>query len=127
MLGNYRAPLISAEIEGELSHPFEETLFDLDGSATYLIDGKHVEAVARGSVFLDESQRLKGLMLTIEDVDFGQRGLSLVTLDEQGRLDTSAAQAFAYTSREFKMSHPMQMNCETSPYVEKAPLDWLPF
>ena len=49
-LGEYTAPLRSLQLEGELSDPFEDTLYDFEGTARYAIEGKTLTAPTRGSV-----------------------------------------------------------------------------
>ena len=128
-LGEYTAPLETLELTGDLSEPFKDRLYDFAGTALYRIEGKSIEAPARGSVFLDKSLKPVGLMVTVDDSNFDRnRGLSVDTLDENGMLDYSDNLAFAYTSRAFKLSHPTSMDCSTSPPSEPKGLwDWLLF
>jgi|GEM_PF-1817360 len=128
-LGEYTAPLETLELAGDLSHPFKDRLYDFAGTARYRIEGSSIEAPARGAVFLDKSLKPVGLILTVEDSKFARnRGLSVSTLDEDGMLGYSEDLAFAFTSRAFKLSHPMSMDCRTSPPSGSEDLwDWLPF
>ncbi|MBB3033640.1 hypothetical protein [Alteriqipengyuania lutimaris] len=128
-LGEYSAPLHSLRLEGDLSDPFEDTLFNFEGTARYKIDGKSITAPVRGSVFLDDSLHPKGLIMTVEDRKFARNdGLSIITLDDEGTLDYSEDLAFAFVRPEFKLSHPMAMGCSTGPPPEaRELLDWLTF
>ena len=111
-LGRYRAPLASLTMTGDLYSPFRETLYNFEGKAKYSIEGKSVSADVRGSVFLDDSGRLHGIIITLEDANFGRYGAKIVTLDEEGLLDYSRERAFVYTTKEFKLSHPLSMSCD---------------
>ena len=111
-LGEYRAPLQRLSVKGTLSDPFMREKFDFRGRGEYVIEGAAKSADVKGSVFVDEAGGVLGLFLVVEDQKFGHWGkLNVLTLNEQGILDYSDERAYAYASREWRMSHPLDMKC----------------
>lgn len=98
-----------------MSRPFEGRLFNFNGTANYVIEGKSNSTDARGSVFLAADRQVDGLSLEIIDDNFGKSGLRISTLNEDGKLDYSRTQAFAYVDKAFKLAHPMTVICSVTP------------
>lgn len=111
-LGEFKAPIQSIELSGYLEDPFEGTLYDFSGQAFVQISGIKRRSDASGSMFLSEQKEINGLVLNFKDRGFGREGLKVVTLNETGMLDSSSAVAYAFTSKDFKLSHPLDFSCK---------------
>lgn len=121
-MGEYSGLIETLEIAGALRDPFQETLHRFEGRARYQIGDALVTANARGSMFLDPEGadgspgEPIGMIITIIDAKFTGGELKVITLNEGGTLDFDTERAFAFSSRDFRLAHPLAMRCETSPY-----------
>ncbi|MEL6485520.1 MAG: hypothetical protein AAFQ13_00050 [Pseudomonadota bacterium] len=112
-LGQYSGPLEAISFEGTLSDRSGE-LYRFDGRSRFRIEGQELSADARGSVFIFTTSQVDAFMFTVEADGFGRGGLSVVTLNDEGRLDENSNTAYAWTSKVFRLSHPMDIDCALS-------------
>lgn len=105
-------PIRKITISGFIDRPFEGELYDFEGTAITYSDDIIVDRLARGSVFLDDNNHIDALTLSLETDLHSQTSLSLVTLNESGRLDSSQDTIFAFEKKEFKLSYPMEYQCK---------------
>lgn len=124
-LGRYVAPIETLSIEGGLSASFDDTLYKIDGSARYVIEGRAVTSDVTGSVFLGSEFEPKALAVNIRDANFGRGGLRVYTADETGQLNDSSDRAYAFTDKAHRLAHPMRMHCSTHPPKDNGLLDGL--
>lgn len=115
--GNLKRPIKSITLTGVIEDPFEEVLYRFAGNAVITDGAGTFEATARGSVFLDDRGEPLGITITLKNDRFGQEGLTIATLGDDGRLDYDAAKAYLYSDQSrgdpFRLTYPANMRCRS--------------
>jgi hypothetical protein len=113
VLGRYSGSMEAITFEGTLSDQFQQS-FRFAGRARYRIEGQDISADARGSVFIFTPGQIDAVMLTVNADGFGRNGLRVATLNEEGMLDERSDTVYAWTNKDFRLSHPMAIDCALS-------------
>jgi hypothetical protein len=114
--GRLGRPIRQISLTGFIDDPFDKVLYDFEGEALVSSETETITASARGSVFVNEEGEPNGLLLTLENDQFGQDWLNVFTLNEDGILDFSQSRAFVFSDQArgepFRLTYPLVMRCD---------------
>ena len=116
--GEVKKPIISVRITGHIDDPFKKVLYRLAGKAVVELPNQRIIAPATGNVFIGEDGQPDSVQLTIEEARFGADGLNIMTLNENGILDSNKTKAYIFADPEpsgpYRLSYPVRMNCSAN-------------
>ncbi|NVE94714.1 hypothetical protein [Altererythrobacter lutimaris] len=110
-MGRVQGPVERVAIRGLLSKPRVGNTYDINGSATFQYRGQRRNAVMEGEVTVDGNDRVTYLDLSLTGEELGRNGLTMATLDGNGRAAPDRSRAYLYRDSRFRLSHPMFYAC----------------
>lgn len=110
-MGRVQGPVERVAVRGVMSEPRSGDTYDLTGTATFQYRGQQRQAQMEGEVTLNGAGRVTYIDLTLTGEELGRNGLTMATLDQNGRRASSTSRAFLYRDSRFRLSHPMFYSC----------------
>lgn len=110
-MGRVQGPVERVSMKGQLSKPRVGSTYDIAGTATFQYRRQFREAEVEGEVTLDETERVVALEFLMTGEQLGNAGLTMATLDENGRAAPDTSEAFLYRDARLRLTHPMFYAC----------------
>ncbi len=122
-MGRVQGPIERVRLAGKLIESPENDKFTFDGEAWIETKRQSKLSQARGDIFVNSSERVQGMSLTLTGEDLGPDDVRIVTLNRSGGYRDNSSQAYIYGNPRFRLTHPMFYACRATlpaPEAESA-------
>jgi hypothetical protein len=107
-----RDPIGAVHVEASTRATTVDGMSQYDGLAKWKTGGKEAQGAVSGVIWQAKNGAVEGLFLTISSPSLSQE-LKIATLNRDGMLDTNRSNAFLFTDRNDKASHPVSFTCQS--------------